>query len=51
MKQAKLKENEYLGRCRSYLDMNKLIVNKLKEDALNADKPNSKLSDEAMRIQ
>ena len=34
--QAKLKEKEYISRCRSYLDMNKLIVNQTKDVAINA---------------
>ena len=51
VKQAKDKENEYLKRCRSYLDMNKLIVNKLKDVVTHADGNKLKISDEEMRIQ
>ena len=51
LSQAKIKENEYLSRCRSYLDMNKKIVNNLNDVAMNVDKSKSKLSNEGMTIQ
>jgi len=33
-KQAKVKEQEYISRCRSYLDMNRLVLEESKTVAL-----------------
>lgn len=49
LKQAQIKEEEYISRCRSYLDMNRLVLEESKNAAQDGIKKECKVTPDDFR--